>query len=632
MFTKHYLHLLFVILLILFVRSKYQASVDSLEYFDNMAIKYKNISPDSSEFYLRKYITHSNSKDYDNLAYAYTFQGVLKKQLGQLDSALFYYQVAIKYQKIIDHPEGIAGNYNNIGNVYKQKGDYLKAITHYQMSKAIFLDSGMEDELFMVIENISELYLAMEKIQDAKSELELSKKYFVAKNVPAGIGLIQACLSDVSLAEGDTLTALLQIDSALKVFKSIKYQTKYVIHGIKHCEILFLIDSLDKNVTILEDYLHLAKNLNLALEEGQLLVISGKINLIHNRVYEAISILEKSISIIQSVGSDRYLIEAYRLISKAFEQKGDFKTALYYHQQFTDLYNSTQGIEIQKNFQSLQVKYRVLENAKALDESKLTLLEKENKLQQANLKVAKKEQQSRIIWIIVISISILLIFIFLRFREKQKLSKQLTQTLDERNLLLKEIHHRVKNNLQIINSLLNLQKNRGTNSSPSEIITETQDRIYSMAIIHEKLYQSENFSNISIKDYVETLIEHFNESQNYSQKNIRVSYQIDDFTLPLDSLIPIGLILNETFTNTSKYAFDENGGEIKVLIRSNELSFDMTYEDNGKGLPNDFSIDKANSLGMKLIKGFTKQLKGTLAIENQNGLKLFFTFRRENPH
>lgn len=601
-------------------------SQDSLYIYDDLAVHYRDINSDSSEYFLRKFIQSVDQKDKENLAYAFTFYGVLKKQKGQLDSALFYYNKAIKFQKAIDHREGIAGNYNNIGNVYKQKGDYVQAISFYQMSKDIFLETGMEEQLFLVIENLSELYLAVGKIDDAVKELEISNNYFIQHNKLSGIGLVQSCLSDVSLAQGDTLEAILHIDSAQNTFKQINQSTKFVTHGIKQCELLFLLDSLDKNTLLLDSYLEMAKKLDLTIEQGQLLTLYAKIDIKHQKYQTSIPLLLEAIEMIHSSGSQRYLIDGYLLLSVCYENIQDYQNALKYYQLYTETYTKIQGIEIQKDFQSLQVQYDVLEKEKALDESKLNLLEKENKLQQANLNIQREEQQVRIILIVVIFISILSVFLFLRFREKHKLSRKLSQTLEERNLLLKEIHHRVKNNLQIINSLLNLQKNRGSHSTPDEIITQTQDRIYSMAIIHEKLYQSENFSNISIKDYVETLIEHFIASQNLKEKNVNVHYIIDEFSLPLDSLIPIGLILNETFTNSAKYAFDERGGIIQVVIHTTFTTFTILYEDNGKGLPDEFSIEKSNSLGMKLIKGFTKQLNGKLEVDASKGLKLFFTF------
>ncbi|CAG5077314.1 tetratricopeptide repeat-containing sensor histidine kinase [Parvicella tangerina] len=599
---------------------------DSIYAYDDLAIHYRNINSDSSEYFLRKFIQHLDNKDNNNLAYAYTFMGVLKKQQGELDSALSYYQTAIDYQKSIDHREGIAANFNNIGNVYKQKGDYVKAIEHYLISKDLFIETEMEEQLFLVVENLSELYLAMGKIEDAILELEHSNKYFTKANDLAGIGLVQSCMSDVSLAKGDTLAALAHIDSAQNTFRMINYSTKLVIHGIKQCELLLLLDSLQNNIPLLDKYLEKAIELNLTIEHGQLLTLYAKINIKNNNHQESILLLLKANQLLMASGSERYLVDVYHLLANSYEQIGDFPKALKYHKLYSETNNRVQGVEIQKNFQALQMQYQVLEKEKALNESALALLEKENKLQEAKIEIEREAQESRIILIVVIFISVLSIFLYLRFREKQKLSKKLSLSLEERNLLLKEIHHRVKNNLQIINSLLNLQKNRGNNLNPGEIITQTQDRIYSMAVIHEKLYQSDNFANIDIKEYVETLIEHFKISQNFKSKGINLNYEIENFALSLDALIPIGLILNETITNSAKYAFDSDGGNITIEIKQCNDGYILNYQDDGKGLPKDFDISKTKSLGMKLIQGFTKQLNGTLSYKNSNGLKLFFTF------
>lgn len=192
---------------------------------------------------------------------------------------------------------------------------------------------------------------------------------------------------------------------------------------------------------------------------------------------------------------------------------------------------------------------------------------------------------------------------------------EIKESLEDKKVLLREIHHRVKNNLQIISSLLNLQSDYLENEKDKNIFRDSQSRVKSMAIIHEKLYQSSNFSEIDFKGYIDSLTSYLFQSYPINPSKIKFESDIDDITLSMDTAIPCGLIINELVSNSLKYAFpDDRDGKIKIKLKSIDDHFVLEIEDNGIGFPENFDIKATESLGLKLVYSLTKQIDGQLEL------------------
>ncbi len=208
-------------------------------------------------------------------------------------------------------------------------------------------------------------------------------------------------------------------------------------------------------------------------------------------------------------------------------------------------------------------------------------------------------------------------------------NKKLTQLLIEKELLFKEVHHRVKNNLQIISSLLNLQSNTVTDSITLEALKQSQSRINTMSILHNKLYQTEDFSTVSIVDYLKQLVDSISSSYDDGKCQVFFDVNVDEtIVFNLDIAIPFGLILNELITNSFKYAFvSMEKGIIKIdLNKDSNDQVRFIYHDNGVGLAVDFRERAQNSLGLELIEMLSQQLNGTFKIENSSGARFEINF------
>jgi PAS domain S-box-containing protein len=198
--------------------------------------------------------------------------------------------------------------------------------------------------------------------------------------------------------------------------------------------------------------------------------------------------------------------------------------------------------------------------------------------------------------------------------------KKIQESLNEKNILLKEVHHRVKNNLQIIASLLNLQSKYITDEKTLQAIKDSQSRVKAMALVHEKLYRSSDISNIDLGDYIKFLGTNLFEFQGARGKGILFKPEIHDISLTIDTAIPVGLMINELISNSLKYAFpDGRNGEISIVIHRQDHTLTILFKDDGIGIPEDFDWRNAKSLGLRLVISLVEQLSGTIELKKEKG-------------
>ncbi|MGC9517277.1 MAG: PAS domain S-box protein [Methanomicrobiales archaeon] len=212
----------------------------------------------------------------------------------------------------------------------------------------------------------------------------------------------------------------------------------------------------------------------------------------------------------------------------------------------------------------------------------------------------------------------------------RKIAKdKLIEALSEKEILLKEIHHRVKNNLQIISSLLRLQSRYIEDEKIGEILNDSQNRVRSMSMVHEKLYQSEDLSKIDLEEYVNNLVTELFRSYSKSAGRVKLNVEVCKILIDADKAINFGLIINELLSNSLKHAFPDNReGEIFVKFYQNRFyHYILKIIDNGIGLPDDFDCSNSKSLGMRLINNLCNQLNGDMEIICHNGTTFVITFK-----
>jgi len=208
-----------------------------------------------------------------------------------------------------------------------------------------------------------------------------------------------------------------------------------------------------------------------------------------------------------------------------------------------------------------------------------------------------------------------------------------TALLHQRDIMLREIHHRVKNNMQVMSSLLSLQSRTASNPETCRMLEENQNRIQSMALLHEILYQSKDLASLDFSKYLLRMVDHLFRSYGVDQRQIRLRAELEPIGLELDDALPCGLLISEAISNALKHGFpDGHRGEIRILLQlQSATTVSLVLSDTGVGLPNNLDWTKSRSLGLRLMRALAEQLRANLDIRSQGGteVKLVFTPKRK---
>ena len=221
--------------------------------------------------------------------------------------------------------------------------------------------------------------------------------------------------------------------------------------------------------------------------------------------------------------------------------------------------------------------------------------------------------------------------IFRDITDRKNDQEKIKASLKEKEILLSEIHHRVKNNMQVVISLLRLQAGKAECVEQVNILKESENRVLSMAMVHEMLYQSEDFSNIDFHEYVNNLLSDLFISYGVDVNKIKLDINCIDVFLDIENAIPCGLIINELASNALKYAFPDTGkGKIEVsVVFVNKDELELIISDNGVGIPKDIDIFNTESMGLSLVKVLSEEtLEGKMELDRENGTKFHFKLKR----
>ncbi|CAM4183483.1 MULTISPECIES: sensor histidine kinase [Flavobacterium] len=282
-----------------------------------------------------------------------------------------------------------------------------------------------------------------------------------------------------------------------------------------------------------------------------------------------------------------------------------------------------------------------IQKKKLLQSSELNFSIEENERSIIKKNKAIKEKEDIIFTIIITGLLLLLIisFIFISNNQRKRVeiermsnsilkkNKEIEESLIEKELLLKEIHHRVKNNLQIISGILELQNYTIKDPKIKTILSEGQNRIQSIALLHKTIYQNKNFKAVNFSHYISEFIT-YSKQVNSSEKKIDITVNITNFQLEIDTAIPLSLILNEIINNAYKHAFtNTKAGKIDISLEKKQTEYKVTVQDNGIGFPDNFDTKNVKSFGFELINGLIKQINGNLYTSNRNGALLTIIFK-----
>ena len=363
----------------------------------------------------------------------------------------------------------------------------------------------------------------------------------------------------------------------------------------------------------------------------------GKFYVNRHRYREAEPYLKEILTIPGEIVSPHRLKDTHLLLFKVDSAAGNYLPAIRHFQLYKTLNDSIFNETKSRQIEEFQIQYETEKK-----EKDIALLQNESALQQSRLLEANLAKN--ITFGGGALLLVILGLLYNSYRLKQRSNRRLEQQqieinetnlslqnlVEEKELLLREIHHRVKNNLQIVMSLLNTQSVYLENDAALSAIRDSQQRIHSISLIHKKLYQSNNIAQINMPVYIQELVDYLQDSYK-TGKAIRFDLQIAPIELDVTQAVPLGLILNEAISNAVKYAFpDKRNGMVSISMEHGEANqFKLVISDNGTGLPQGFDPRKSASLGMSLMRGLSKQLQGSFDLKNEGGLTISIVFAKD---
>ncbi len=513
--------------------------------------------------------------------------GTLYCNKGEYEHALVNYFKALKINEALGNRKGISNNLNNIGIIYRILKKFDTAL-EYQF-KGLKIDEGLGNKVAIAKDNISigNIYYDAENYKEAMTYYNKALKYFVETSDKKNTASVLNNIGAIYFNRNNFQLAVEYFSRAVKIYES--EGDKYGV-------------AMDLN-NIAEVYAAQKKYEN------------------------ALEYYNKSLALSTEISAKDLLQANYNGLSEVSAKMNNYNAAYEYHKLYFDITNSIMNSETNSRINELVIKYETEKK-----EKENALLKAEN-TKQSFLHNNQKEITNYLIMGLII-VSLIGFTFFGRSRRKEKEKENLEKIVSERTaelnfknkqkeLMLQEIHHRVKNNLQVISSLLRLQTNYKGAKDVDEILNNCIDRIKCMAILHDKLCQANDYSEINLQEYFSELTSYVSKNYDNVSPNTKIELNVTPLTLHINKLIPCGLIINELVSNAYKYAFKESSlnNLIQISFSKNDLNdtYQLTVRDNGKGIPENFDLDIQGGLGMVIVQSLVEQLDGTLSFERNNG-------------
>ncbi|MBT9188911.1 histidine kinase dimerization/phosphoacceptor domain -containing protein [Zobellia russellii] len=509
-----------------------------------------------------------------DLPHLNTQLGYVYERRGKLGKAADYALECLRLGEKLNDKRAIAMAYSDLSNLFWKQSKFKTGLEYGLKSLALYEERGINDldydfTLFVVANN----YLALADYEQALNYFQhaivVGERYGFYNN-----------LSDVYMLLVDTYSYLNEFEKAEEAG----------VNAIKYAELL------ENNFLLMRSWLAIGKLKNL---EGE--------------YAKAVECLEKSITIAtEDFGDAFFLSQAYEALGKAHAGNHQYKEAYAAFARYDKYKADVFTAEADKRTSQLRTEFDVAG--------------KEDRIQSQEALISKQKTTQKLTVVILALLLLLLILSYKAIQNKFKVNKILQKQNEEKEFLLKEIHHRVKNNLETVSSLLSLQAARINDEDVLKAMRESQYRVQSMGMIHQKLYTGKNLAAVEMKGYFQQLGEYIVDAFG-ANETVSLEVVMEPMELDVDMAIPIGLIVNELFTNSLKYAFP-NGrkGKIKISLREEEQMLQLDVRDDGIGNWGE-GVSQGTGFGTQLVDLLTKQLDGKMVLNVSQGTAVSIQFQ-----
>ena len=550
----------------------------------------------------------------------YEMKGRIHANMLQLDSASFYFSKAEKGYRAIDDKKGQATTYFKISWVHKKRGELQEALQ--ADLKALQLMESIDDKLGIAGANsrLSEDVLRQGRSQEALDYALKTIKICEENNFQEEIIYAYTAAGDAAIAMGNNQQAFDYFDKALQLAIAQDFDPMSLSDfNNNRGNALKRLGKYEEALKNYKEAQRLAQESNYQNALNAVGANIGEVSLLLGNYIEALPYQLETVRLQESTHDLSNLPENYMHLSTIYEKLGNYPLALEFQKKARLMGDSIAAAESDRNMSELLTQYET-------GKKEATILSQTQKIEQ--------QRKTQILYICLAGLLGIVVFgmyfTMKNIGKKRKALSVLNAKLDAKNkqneLLLKEIHHRVKNNLEMVKSLIALQSAKLEDGASKEAMLASQNRVQSMGIIHQKLYQGENLGSIEMKDYFINLGEGVLDTFNAEEK-VKIECAMDDLNLDVDTAVPIGLIVNELLTNALKYAFPEGTkGHISISLKRENNDLQLKVSDDGIGKTEGLK-PKGTGFGTQLIQLLTKQLNGTISEEHKNGTAVFFSFK-----
>lgn len=549
---------------------------------------------------------------------------------GKTDSALFFLNMALVIAVNNNFHPSQANILTDIANAYYAAGNYELAIRNH--FAALKLREGYGEKKFIAqsYNNIALVYRARKDYANALRYNQLSLQ--IKKVLNNQQGIINSYINI-----GACYQYMKQYDSAMWYAQQV-IKEAFVPQDIHEGKINYAnaLQGLGRYVEAKKIMQEVLPNLNKAEEQASFINCHqglGMIALAQARPDTALYWISTGLSYAKQYNDREAVATFYKLAATCYEAKKDYPNAYlysnYYHEQQDSLLN-------EENLRQINEMNAVYDKEK--QQQQIGSLTTQVKTTEATAQQNKRQRNMYIIASLVLLVLAGTVLVAYANNRKKNLllAKQkalIEAALQEKEVLMKEIHHRVKNNLQVVTSLLNLQSHYISDEKAYSAVQAGRNRVQSMSLIHQFLYrESSNLTSIKIKDYITELMSHLDDTYAKEGLAVEVSLNVDDVELDIDTVVPVGLIINELATNAYKYAFNgRTQGTIRVTFvhHGSNGGFLLRVADNGIGMAPTATGKNGHSFGYRMINAFTEKLQGNITFDVQEGTTVSITIPYE---
>ncbi|XMO86985.1 tetratricopeptide repeat protein [Algibacter sp. AS12] len=544
----------------------------------------------------------------------YEMQGRMHANLLHLDSATSFFNKALKGYDLVDNKKGRATTLFKLAWVDKKNGNLddalQKDLSGLKIMELLGYKNGICDGLTRVSTDLTH----QNRLTEALDYAEKAIRFAEENNLTSEMFYVNFNAANVAMAKQNYAQSLEYNKTALAIAQEQNLglpNEADVTNGIGNA--YKRLGNYPEAIKSYKACLALAKKANYPNATSTVIANLGEVNMLLGNYSDALEYQLETVKLQEKNNDFSNLIENYNHVSTIYSKLKNYKFALDYKQKAYTLRDSIASIESDAKMSELLTQYETKKKEK-------TIASQESKISQQQL------IQTLSLGFVALLIG-LLVFGYISYRNRSKTNTLLAAKNEEIELLLKEVHHRVKNNLEVVSSLLSLQSAQIEDLNTKEAMIESQNRVNSIGIVHQKLYQGENLGAIEMKDYFLNLSESILDSLG-AEKKVNLNLAMSQLDLDIDTAVPLGLIINELLTNTVKYAFPNNNqGTVTIkLEKQNDTILHLEVSDNGTGKT---GITQGTGFGSQLVSLLTKQLNGIMKEENQNGTTFIFDFQLE---